>query len=70
MTDITIDKDELVELLILCLKSQGFMDNSSERRAKLIADFISPVMMENRENVKSILERVGKALIDASNTIT
>lgn len=60
-----IDKEELQELLGLCMKEQKF----SILPDKLIEGISNIAYSENNEAIKSILSRVGKALLDASEHI-
>lgn len=67
--DNSIDREELVELLTLCIKEQKFYGSIPQKRAIVFSDMVDTIVLEEPMYVKSILERMGRALIDASEHI-
>ncbi len=61
-----MERDELFELLLLSFKSQGFSYYSSYRKVETISDNVPEHVISDKHALKSILERMGKALTEAS----
>lgn len=64
-----MERVELEELLGLCFKEQGFINNSLSNKVSRVSDTIYSAILEDKNALKSVLERMGKALIDASEHI-
>ena len=64
-----MEREELKELLGLCLKEQGFGGDGLEAKVRNTSDCIYGAILEDKNALKSVFERMGKALIDASEHI-
>lgn len=60
-----MEKDELIQLLGLCMKDQGFVI-TNYFWAKIL---VSGITSDDIKEIQSTLKQLGKALIDASEHI-
>lgn len=64
-----ISKEELTELLIQCLKTKKLLPIVAQIKGEELANLVLPALEYDKVQIKSLMDKFGKVLIEAASYI-